>query len=108
MTVDTPNNTHCVSSLVFDGLFTYLFSGVDLDRDLYSLTYNGEDGLEHEWTHIGSIPKIDYYHFIGGPFLQLDGMLTTLHKLNDGSFIGRSLWRMKSGKWQKLKFQDKM
>ena len=56
---------------MLNGLFTCLFSvaGSDIDRDLYSLTYNGEDGLEHEWTKIGSIPKVDYYHAIGEPFL---------------------------------------
>jgi len=84
MTVDTPDNHHCGYSLVFNDLFSCLFIVSDTDRELYSLTYNGEDGLEHEWTHIGSIPKIDYYHSIDGPFLQLDGMLTTLNKLNDG------------------------
>ena len=89
VTVDTPANLyngHCVYSLVFNGLFTCLFhvAGSDIERDLYSLTYNGEDGLESEWTKIGSIPKIDYYHAINGPFLQLDGKLTSLDSLGKG------------------------
>ena len=86
MTVDTPDFAHCGNAFVFDGLFTCLFpvAGSDIDRDLYSLTYNGEDDLKHEWTKIGSIPKGDYYHAVNGPFLQLDGMLTSLNNLNDG------------------------
>ena len=84
MLVDTPNSAHCVAGFVFNGLFTCLFpvAGSDVDRDLYSLTYNGEGGLEHDWTKIGSLPRNGYYHDILGPFLQLDGMLTCSR--NDG------------------------
>ena len=82
--VDTPNNDPCNNPLVFNGLFSCIFEPDPWTRILHSLTFNGEDGLQHEWTEISSFTKIDYYNPIRGPFLQLDGKLTALGSVRIG------------------------
>ena len=79
--VDTKDNAYCSSGFVFNDLFTCLF-----DRELYSLTVNGEDHLQHEWTYIGNIgPRMPpNQRSIDGPFVQVDGMLTSLSFLDLG------------------------
>jgi len=54
------------------------------DRELYSLTFHGEDNHPHEWTYIGNITDIPYNQRPYGQYVQVDGMLTTLGFLNHG------------------------
>jgi len=82
--VPTQDNAYCAYGFVFNDLFTCLFNS-----ELYSLTYNGEDGSQHEWTRIGNIPQSQDHQNVVGPFLQLDGMLTSLSFLD----VGLIYWR---------------
>jgi len=77
--VDTLNHATCYYGFVFNDLFTCPF-----DRELYSLTFNGEDNHQHEWTYIGNITDIPYNQRPYGQYVQVDGMLTTLGFLNHG------------------------
>jgi len=80
--VDTPNPAGCE----YGFLFNDLFSCSSRDK-LYSLTFNGENDHQHEWTFIANI-----HHTAHGSkfysFVEVDGKLTALDFLR----YGRIYW----------------
>merc|ERR1711970_503048 len=100
--VHLPNNSYCSYGFVYNDLFTctqQVNDGANLE--FYSLTYNGEEASQHEWTLIADIPysNIDQNpNHVVGPYLQLDGKLTSL------SFVpvGLIYWmdEMEDGEWK--------
>jgi len=97
--VPTLDNLYCMWGFVFNDLFTCLLDGKEMgQRDLYSLTYNGEDGSQHEWTRIGNISASMNHRDVEGPYLQLNGMLTSLSFLD----VGLIYWKddLEDEEWQ--------
>merc|ERR1711970_231005 len=91
---DTSFPVYCSYGFVYNDLFTCA-----LGLEFYSLTYNGEEASQHEWNLIGNIPISNTNpNNVIGPYLQLDGKLTSLSFVS----VGLIYWReeFEDEEWQ--------